>query len=546
VAYPAVVPSVIGVGATWDANIGVQEFHGAIDSTAVDRVAGYTQRHSTLLDILAPGGLINGTAGTSYSAPHVAAAVAIAQQMKQAYQPGNRYFSDNLDQIFAETGDWQTDGDNENDNVANSGFLFPRLNVEKMAYKLYRPAAPDLKNTSDWGFSETDDVTGDTTPTFEGTAPAGGYVWLYVGGAEVAGGQVTPQGTYSLESPSLFSADQSIAIRVASTSTPAPAHLSIASNPLIVRVGASETFTAATPFQVRMREDLVVSGVNSADSQLQAFWSTSPERSLYKYGTGAVTIPDPNNQQVSISNRTVSLTYQNLNGTTSFNVDTGIAATQSGETRIANWSVNAALGTGATSSNVVFNTTQNLAAISVVGNGAVAKLSPNGSRVLVVDNVAVSGGGKLDLYDNDLILKANAENEVAKYDALYTIVDSGWNNGTWTGPGVMSTTASGSPGWTSLGLVRNSQFSNLGRTPYPIFSGQLVGTNDILLKYTYRGDVDLNGLVENNDVSTLGAFYAPGFTGKDWWEGDLNYDGVVDNNDVTYQSANYNPNGIQL
>jgi hypothetical protein len=53
----------------------------------------------------------------------------------------------------------------------------------------------------------------------------------------------------------------------------------------------------------------------------------------------------------------------------------------------------------------VFNTTQNLAAISVSGSGANASMATNGSRVLVVDSAAVTSGGKLDLYDNDLILK---------------------------------------------------------------------------------------------------------------------------------------------
>jgi hypothetical protein len=211
---------------------------------------------------------------------------------------------------------------------------------------------------------------------------------------------------------------------------------------------------------------------------------------------------------------------------------------------VANWSINASLGTGASSSIVQFNTTQNLAAVSAVGSGAVVRIAQNGSRVLVVDSVSVSSGGKLDLYDNDLILKATSGTEVSRYNDLYALVDSGWNNGNWTGSGVMSTTAAGSPTLYSLGLARNSQFPNAGFTSYSNFSGQLVGTYDILLKFTWRGDLNLNGLVNDADVTTLGVNY--GQTGRHWWHGDTDYDGDVDDNDVTYLGANYNPNGTQL
>jgi hypothetical protein len=66
------------------------------------------------------------------------------------------------------------------------------------------------------------------------------------------------------------------------------------------------------------------------------------------------------------------------------------------------------------------------------------------------------------------------------------------------------------------------------------------------VKFTWRGDLDLNGLVNDTDLTTLNAFYAPGYTGKHWWQGDNDYDGDVDNNDVTYFNANYNPSGTQL
>ncbi|PID99033.1 hypothetical protein CSA80_02865 [Candidatus Saccharibacteria bacterium] len=60
-------------------------------------------------------------------------------------------------------------------------------------------AAPDLQNTSDSGFSDTDDITNDTTPTFTGSCIAGSDVKLYVDGvATVDTATCTAGGTFSI------------------------------------------------------------------------------------------------------------------------------------------------------------------------------------------------------------------------------------------------------------------------------------------------------------------------------------------------------------
>jgi hypothetical protein len=139
-----------------------------------------------MTEIFAPGAWIDaawldaGTkieGGTSGAAPHVAAAAVMAQQLNDqfAFTPG-RLSMDDLVDLWQDTGKLINDGDAdmnpEDDNVVNTGLNFRRLDVEAMAYKLFKPAsAPDLVFASDWGFSETDNQTGDTTPTFTGTAP---------------------------------------------------------------------------------------------------------------------------------------------------------------------------------------------------------------------------------------------------------------------------------------------------------------------------------------------------------------------------------------
>jgi hypothetical protein len=517
-----------------------------------------------MLDLFAPGALIN-TAypypgavdyrvdqiATGMAAAHVTAAVALAQDMSEEFI-GDRFEPDELETLFKETALSIYDGEDfdtpeDDSNVTPTEEDYKRLDVEAMAYKIFKPSPPDLVNTSDWGFSDSDNKTGDTTPTFTGSAPPNSHVWLYIGSTEIANGAANGSGVYTLtpENAQSLTGSWDVTVKVAASSTVPLANRSQSSPALVVTHSESKSLANNDAFVAKINDSLTFSGSNTGSSDVAINWTTTPF-SFTKSGTGTVAIPDPNNQTVSISDRSIALAYNNENGTTNFNVDTGVAATQVGHTRVANWSVSATLGTGASASNVVFNTTQNLAAISVSGSGANASMATNGSRVLVVDSAAVTSGGKLDLYDNDLILKATSATEVSLYNALYALIDGGFNNGNWTGSGVMSTTASGLPGSYSLGLARNSQFSSAGLSTKTTFSGQLVTTNDILVKFTWRGDLDLNGLVNDTDLTTLNAFYAPGYTGKHWWQGDNDYDGDVDNNDVTYFNANYNPSGTQL
>lgn len=137
-------PNTIAVGAVWSANWGgpFNWASGATDiTTAADRVTAFSQRHGTLTDAMAPGAFITaanrfgGTAamsGTSMAAPHVAGAVVLAQDVATTYL-GRRLSYGELQQLLRSTGVWINDGDNENDNVANTGLNFPRLDVHRLA-----------------------------------------------------------------------------------------------------------------------------------------------------------------------------------------------------------------------------------------------------------------------------------------------------------------------------------------------------------------------------------------------------------------------------
>jgi hypothetical protein len=104
------------------------------------------------------------------------------------------------------------------------------------------------------------------------------------------------------------------------------------------------------------------------------------------------------------------------------------------------------------------------------------------------------------------------------------LVSSGFNGGLGNGPGINSTTASTNPNLTTtLGIAANSALG------YSSFGGLTVDNNDVLIKYTYFGDSDLNGAV---DSSTDFDLYITGLTSGGsiggWLYGDFDYNGIVD------------------
>jgi hypothetical protein len=72
------------------------------------------------------------------------------------------------------------------------------------------PARPDLMATSDSGISSTDNLTNVTTPTFTGTAEAGGVATLFDGTTAIGTAAVTPAGTWSITASPLADGIHSI------------------------------------------------------------------------------------------------------------------------------------------------------------------------------------------------------------------------------------------------------------------------------------------------------------------------------------------------
>jgi hypothetical protein len=114
---------------------------------------------------------------------------------------------------------------------------------------------------------------------------------------------------------------------------------------------------------------------------------------------------------------------------------------------------------------------------------------------------------------------------------------------TWTGQGITSSTAATDPVSRSVGYAENSALP-LG--PYATFRDEAVDETSILMAFTRTGDANLDGMVNDDDVTILGATYAPGVPQPSWALGDFDYNGFVDDDDVTLLGAFYDPSAAQL
>jgi hypothetical protein len=91
---------------------------------------------------------------------------------------------------------------------------------------------------------------------------------------------------------------------------------------------------------------------------------------------------------------------------------------------------------------------------------------------------------------------------------------SGFAGGAWNGPGLVTSAAAGQPG-SALGYVDTG--------------------SQIKVQLAWFGDLDLNGTVDDSDLSAMGVIPTSGPEAGliGWFDGDLNYDGVINQDDYS-------------
>jgi hypothetical protein len=206
------------------------------------------------------------------------------------------------------------------------------------------------------------------------------------------------------------------------------------------------------------------------------------------------------------------------------------------------------IGTGttlaATAGTTNIGASMRLGTLSV-GDGATARITSGGVKNVVTSTLTIAGGttptGTLDVTDNGVVVDYPTAGPSPANDIRAQIISGRGAPGligTWDGKGITSSSAAATPDQTSVGYAVNGDMP-LGAVA--TFRGETVDASSVLIRHTRIGDANLDGVVNDDDVTIVGAVYAPGVANASWANGDFDYNGFVDDDDVTLLGALYNP-----
>ncbi len=186
--------------------------------------------------------------------------------------------------------------------------------------------------------------------------------------------------------------------------------------------------------------------------------------------------------------------------------------------------------------------TSNSMGSMVVNQGVVALKEAGATKTGAAPVVA--SGAAIDLGKGKLVVDypAGASSPLAGVRAavLAGRGGSGFGAAKWNGTGGVNSSAlvTGDGVSVAIGYVENSALPGLGLPSYTAFGGQSVDASSILIRYTRGADCNLDGKVNSDDVTVIGALYGNAATSH-WFLGDFDYDGICDSDDITVLGAMY-------
>ncbi len=172
----------------------------------------------------------------------------------------------------------------------------------------------------------------------------------------------------------------------------------------------------------------------------------------------------------------------------------------------------------------------------VINSGSVSCV-PGLDLRLNVRTLTVGANSVLDLTDNDLRVMSTSKSLIESY------VRTACNGGGWNGPGgIFSSTAKNNGQLTTtIGILSGAEFNSRNGGQ---FHGATPAATDVLVKYTYYGDVNFDGFVDGLDYIFVDNGFLTHSTG--WANGDVNYDGFVDGLDYIFIDNAFLAHGPQL
>jgi autotransporter-associated beta strand protein len=161
----------------------------------------------------------------------------------------------------------------------------------------------------------------------------------------------------------------------------------------------------------------------------------------------------------------------------------------------------------------------------IVNDTALAQVTPSLPKAVSINTLATNLTGKFDLTNNSLVVHGLTDVQVQ------ALIASSFNGGHWDGPGITSSTAAASTE-TSVGFASNAV---LNLTTFKGVDG--LTATDVLVKYTYAGDANLDGKVDIGDLGLLAGAWQQ--SGKMWVDGDFTYDGTINIGDLGLLAGNW-------
>ncbi len=186
-----------------------------------------------------------------------------------------------------------------------------------------------------------------------------------------------------------------------------------------------------------------------------------------------------------------------------------------------------------------------LATLSIAAGAKVQVLSPlshSDRTVMLLNSLQIAGSAnawtsQLDLTSNDLVIHGG--NAATITNQLEQGLNQA-NHGYWNGQGITSSAAAAATNL-ALGAELNSNGSSALTTS---FDNQSVLSTDVLVKFTYVGDANLDGVVNGSDYTLIDNGFNNNLTGVR--NGDFNFDGVINGDDYTLIDNAFNTQGASL
>ncbi|HUB24887.1 MAG TPA: PEP-CTERM sorting domain-containing protein, partial [Tepidisphaeraceae bacterium] len=163
--------------------------------------------------------------------------------------------------------------------------------------------------------------------------------------------------------------------------------------------------------------------------------------------------------------------------------------------------------------------------LTVMGGGIV---NAGGSLI-------IQSAGQLNLADSTLLVNYKAGSD--PITSIVSYLASGYNNGTWNGVGINSSTVAG---------LNASQGALVYAIGYADGADGITGvpSGEIEILPTLAGDAKLQGTVNFGDFQLLAEYF--GHTGTTWDEGDFTYNGTTNFGDFQLLAQNFGANSSAL